>query len=116
MPKMSLKVGQAEVYVAMGQLEEATAKLINAQQLQNPRPAIAAAAASIAAFVEETHGFLAAKLKDSVTTDLRHCALALRAQLLASSYGKDEQNKRMNTLKSLLRLHSCYAELRHYDH
>ena len=107
MPKLCVKVGHAEVYATMGQLEEVTAKLIAAQKLQDPRPALGLAAAETAKFVEETHGFLASQLKSEVTSDLRHGALALRSKLLASNYDSSEKKSRMSTLKSLLRLHVC---------
>ena len=115
MPKVSLRVGQAEVYVTLAQLEDATKRLVAAQPTDDKRPALSSAAGAIANFVEESHGHLSGVAKLDVLPDLRHAALWLRNGVLKLPLGKEERNMKLGIVKSLLRKHVAYAELRHFD-
>ena len=111
MPRVTVQRGGLQVHCTPSQVETVASSLLSSVE----RPALAFAASEISKFVEETHSFVAKRSDECVLSDLRHAALWLRSHILAMGLDKACTNRRLETVKALGRLHTAYAELRHFD-
>ena len=111
MPRVTVQRGDLQVHCSPSQVEAVAGNLLAVAE----RPALAFAAAEISKFVEETHSYVAKQADDVLLKDLRHAALWLRSHIVAMGMDKTNVNRRLDTVKALVRLHTAYAELRRFD-
>ena len=116
MPRVTVHLNGADCHCSPSQVGAVLAQMQESMGTEGAGQCSKAfAARSLAAFVEETHLFIADQMDESALPDLRHCVLLLRRCLLQHRQPSELRKQQLKTLDFLLRLHIANCELRHFS-